>query len=72
MNEILQVKKFYFGIDISGDTLNICYQHPDGTLCFDTCSNGAEGFKQIWRLAGKLYHFVMESTGIYQLPFCFF
>jgi transposase len=41
-------------------------------LDFDKCSNSTEGFKQIWRLTGKLYHFVMESIGVYQLPFCFF
>ena len=41
-------------------------------------SNGAsvptatEGFIQIWKLTGKNYHFIMESTGVYQLPFCFF
>ncbi len=63
MKEILQAKKMYCGIDISGATLDICYQAEDGTLCFDKCANGPEGFKQIWRLTGKLYHFVMESTG---------
>ena len=31
-----------------------------------------EGFKEIWQQTGKDYHFVMESTGVYQLPFCFF
>lgn len=72
MNQVLQVKQLYCGIDISGDTLDICYQQPDGTLAFDKCTNSTEGFKQIWRLTGKLYHFVMESTGVYQLPFCFF
>jgi transposase len=72
MNEILQVKKLYCGIDISGDTLDICYHKQDGTLCFEKCANASDGFKQIWRLTGKLYHFVMESTGVYQLPLCFF
>lgn len=72
MNKFPVTKKMFCGIDISGDTLDICYQHHDGTLCFDKCGNGPEGFKQIWRLTGNQYHFVMESTGVYQLPFCFF
>ena len=72
MKQFGSAKVLYCGIDISADTLDICYQQEDGTLCFDSCLNSLEGFKQIWRLSGKKYHFVMESTGIYQLPLCFF
>jgi transposase len=72
MKQIITAKKSYCGIDISADTLDICYQQQDGTLCFEKCVNGPDGFKHIWRLTGKLYHFVMESTGVYQLPLCFF
>ena len=64
--------KFYCGIDVSGDTLDVCYQLADGTFEWAKHSNSSEGFKQIWKLTGKLYHFVMEATGIYQLPFCFY
>ncbi len=62
----------YCGIDVSGDSLDICYQVGEGTFEWYKCANNAEGFKEIWRHTGKLYHFVMESTGVYQLPFCFF
>jgi len=72
MKQINSPVTFYCGIDISGDTLDICYQEEGGTLCFEKCLNTLEGFKQIWRLTGNKYHFVMESTGVYQLPFCFF
>lgn len=72
MKQVFTDRKLYCGIDISGVTLDICYQQQDGTLCFDKCANSPEGFKQIWRLTGRSYHFVMESTGVYQLPFCFF
>lgn len=72
MSTIKSVQKLYCGIDVSANTLDICYQGPDGDLEWNKCSNNAEGFKEIWQLTGKLYHFVMESTGVYQLPFCFF
>jgi transposase len=72
MRAIKTEQKLYCGIDVSGDTLDICYQSPEGSLEWCKCSNNAEGFKEIWQHTGKLYHFVMESTGVYQLPFCFF
>lgn len=72
MSTIKQEKKWYCGIDISGDTLDVCYQNLEGALEWCKITNNAEGFKQIWLHTGKLYHFVMESTGVYQLPFCFF
>ena len=72
MKAIKATSKFYCGIDVSGDSLDVCYQAPGGNLEWYKCTNNAEGFKQIWQHTGKLYHFVMESTGVYQLPFCFF
>lgn len=62
----------YCGIDVSGDSLDICYQTNDGTLEWNKCTNNQEGFREIWKLTGKHHHFIMESTGVYQLPFCFF
>ena len=64
--------KLYCGLDVSGDTLDVCYQRADGSFEWAKEPNSLEGFKQIWKLTGKLFHFVMEATGIYQLPFCFF
>jgi transposase len=72
MKAIEQQKKLYCGIDVSGDSLDVCYQLPEGNLAWSKCINNAEGFKVLWQQTGKLYHFVMESSGVYQLPFCFF
>ena len=72
MKAIKAEQKLYCGIDISGDTLDICYQTTDATLEWSKCANSQEGLTEIWKLTGKIYHFVMESTGVYQLPFCFF
>lgn len=72
MKSKVAVLKLYCGIDVSGDSLDICYHHSDGTFEWSKHSNTIEGFKQIWKLTGKCFHFVMEATGVYQLPFCFF
>ena len=72
MKVIQQAKKMYCGIDVSGNTLDVCYQTLEGALEWYKSSNNEEGFKKIWLHTGKFYHFVMESTGVYQLPFCFF
>jgi transposase len=72
MKAIKQLTKLYCGIDVSGDTLDICYQTAEGVLEWCKCSNGVGGFTEIWKLTGKEYHFIMETTGVYQLPFCFF
>lgn len=72
MKIVKMKEKLYCGIDVSGDTLDICYQTIDGTLEWTKCTNNQEGFREIWKLTGKQHHFVMESTGVYQLPFCFF
>ena len=72
MKIVKMKEKLYCGIDVSGDTLDICYQTIDGTLEWTKCTNNQEGFREIWKLTGKQHHFVIESTGVYQLPFCFF
>ena len=72
MKAIKQTSKLYCGIDVSGDTLDICYQTAMGVLEWCKCTNALSGFIEIWKLTGKGYHFIMESTGVYQLPFCFF
>ena len=72
MKSIKDGMKLYCGVDVSGDTLDVCYQTSDGIFEWSKCTNSTEGFLQIWKLTGKNYHFVMESTGVYQLPFCFF
>ena len=72
MKAIKTEQRLYCGVDVSGATLDVCYQTEDGSLDWCKCSNTAEGFKEIWQATGKNHHFVMESTGVYQLPFCFF
>ena len=72
MKAIKTQQNLYCGIDVSGATLDVCYQTPDGSLEWCKCTNNAEGFKEIWQHTGKDHHFIMESTGVYQLPFCFF
>lgn len=72
MKAIKNVTKLYCGIDVSGDTLDVCYQTEEGIFDWCKCTNTTEGFMQIWKLTGSKYHFIMESTGVYQMPFCFF
>ena len=72
MKSSKEVAKLYCGVDVSGNSLDVCYQTTDGIFEWCKCANSTEGFIQIWKLTGKNHHFVMESTGVYQLPFCFF
>jgi len=72
MKAIRKSQSLYCGVDVSGDTLDICYQTEHGNFEWAKASNSPAGFKEIWKLTGRSYHFVMESTGVYQLPFCFF
>ena len=62
----------YCGIDISGDTIDVCIQHPGQDFESATFSNSISGFKQLWKRTGLIYQFVMEATGVYHLPLCFF
>ena len=72
MKSIKDAMKLHCGIDVSGDSLDVCYQTAGGIFEWCKCANSTDGFLHIWKLTGKSYHFVMESTGVYQLPFCFF
>ncbi len=60
------------GIDISNETIDVCIQKGDGTFHLDTFSNCRKGFVQLLKMCGSSYHFVMESTGVYHLPLCFY
>jgi transposase len=72
MKAVREKINLYCGIDISADSLDVCYQLSNGTLQWCKCINSTEGFRELWQLTGTDYHFVMESTGVYQLPLCFF
>lgn len=62
----------FCGIDVSCDSLDICYQACDGFLVHEKLSNDINGFRRLIKLTGKSYQFVMEATGVYHLPLIFF
>jgi transposase len=62
----------YCGIDISATTFDICLQTPHQTFTWHKLNNNAQGFKQLLKLCPHNYHFVMETTGTFHLPLCFF
>ncbi len=62
----------YCGIDMSATTFNICVQTSNGELTHHELSNTVAGFKSLLKIGGNNCHFVMESTGAFHLPLCFF
>jgi transposase len=62
----------FCGIDISNETIDICCQKADGSFDNQSLSNNKQGYAQLLALCGTHYQFVMESTGIYHLPLCFY
>jgi transposase len=68
----LKTKKLYCGIDVSSDTLDICYQTAEGKVRFKQVENNQTGFNAITKTCGKNYHYVMENTGIYHTSFMFY
>lgn len=72
MKEKSTIEIRYCGIDISGETIDVYYQDITGHFQSETFSNDKEGFKALLRNTGTHYRFVMESTGVYHLPLCFY
>lgn len=62
----------YCGIDISCDSIEICLQMPGSAFRQESLANERKGFNQLLKICGGDCHFVMESTGVYHLPLCFF
>jgi transposase len=62
----------YCGIDISADSFDICVLQLEGNFETAQLPNNATGFKELLKLCSKNYHFVMEATGAFHLPLCFF
>ena len=62
----------YCGIDISADSFDICYLQSGGELVFGKLPNTIAGFKELLKLCPENYHFVMEATGAFHLPLCFY
>lgn len=65
-------KLLYCGIDISASTFDICVQKEDDQFEHHQLKNSLIGFKQLLKTCSVRYHFVMESTGAFHLPLCFF
>ena len=62
----------YCGIDISADSFDICYLQPGGEMVFGKLPNTIVGFKELLKLCPGDYRFIMEATGAFHLPLCFF
>ena len=62
----------YCGIDMSAETFDICLQNTDGNFTHHQLSNDSTGFKELLQVCKLNYHFIMETTGNFQLPLCFF
>lgn len=62
----------YCGIDMSADNFDICMLQPEGDFLWHKFPNTAQGFRQLLKLCPGNYHFVMETTGAFHLPLCFF
>lgn len=68
----MEQQKLFCGIDISSETIDVCIQLEDGRFDSETLPNNKAGFDQLLKRCTGNYHFVMESTGVYQLPLCFY
>lgn len=68
----MSTEKKYCGIDVSAETLDICYQSLEGNKQHLQVKNNKTGFAQILKLCPSDYHFVMEATGVYHLQLVFF
>ena len=65
-------EKMYCGIDVSAETLDICYQAQNGDKQNLKVKNNKQGFAQILKHCPGNFHFVMEATGVYHLQLVFF
>ncbi len=68
----MEVKKLCCGIDVSCNTLDICYQNNLGELFHVKVGNNNAGFKKLLEHTGIDYHFVMEATGVYYIRLAFY
>jgi transposase len=68
----MKKQKMYCGIDVSSETLDICYQTIEGEKQHKQVKNNKVGFQTIVKLCGKSHHYVMESTGVYHTSLMFY
>jgi transposase len=65
-------EKMYCGIDVSAETLDLCFQTQNGDKQNLKVKNNKQGFVEILKQCSLNYHFVMEATGVYHLQLVFF
>lgn len=68
----MKTEKYYCGIDVSSETLDICYQTLEGEKHHLQVSNNKKGFGEMLKACPKGTHFVMESTGVYHMGLMFY
>ena len=68
----MQTQKLCCGIDVSHQSLDVCYQNNLGELFHLKVGNNQKGFEKILEHTGSAYHFVMEATGVYYIRLAFF
>ena len=67
-----ELTSLYYGIDVSCNTLDVCYQPSAGSLQHSQVPNNDKGFVQLMKLTGRHYRFVMEATGVCHISLMFF
>lgn len=65
-------EKLYCGIDVSAETLDICYETGEDKMISFQTTNDRKGFSEIIKEVGKNHHFVMENTGVYHVELMFY
>lgn len=65
-------EKLFCGIDISSNTLDVCYQKSTSDYAHFRVENSKKGFEKIIKTVGSQHQFVMEATGVYHLNLVFF
>jgi transposase len=68
----MKKRKLYCGIDVSSETLDICYETSEGDKVHKQVKNDKTGFMIILKQCRGDYHFIMESTGIYHTSLMFY
>lgn len=68
----METTKHCCGIDVSLNTMDVCYQNNLGELFHLHVGNNNAGFAKILEHTGANYHFIMEATGVYYIRLAFF
>lgn len=68
----METQRKYCGIDVSSETLDICYQSESGEKIHQQFKNNTMGFQSLVKSCGADYHYVMENTGIYHTSLMFY